>query len=145
MPAKRSLKTMLAPLTAVCLAAAAQAYRIPQDYLYAILAVEGGRVGAAVINKNGTHDLGPFQINTSWGNAIARYWRLPVEEALNRVRDDGCANALIAAAILRGCANETRDDMVAALGLYHSHSQGLAQPYREKVQILARDIEKSAK
>jgi hypothetical protein len=136
---------MLAALTGACLAAAAHAYQIPERDLYAILAVEGGRVGEAVFNKNGTHDLGPFQINTSWGNAIARYWRLPVEKALNRVRDDGCANALIAAAILRGCANETRDDMVAALGLYHSHSPGLAQPYREKVQILAKDIEKRSR
>jgi hypothetical protein len=136
---------MLAALTGACLAAAAHAYQIPEQDLYAILAVEGGRVGQAVPDKNGTRDLGPFQINTSWGYAIARYWRLPVEEALDRVRDDGCANALIAAAILRGCANETRGDMVTALGLYHSHSPGIAQPYREKVQILARDIEKRAK
>jgi hypothetical protein len=137
--------TVLAPLTALCVAAAAHAYQIPKGYLDAILAVEGGRVGEAVLNKNGTRDLGPFQINTSWGTAIAQYWRLPVEDALIRVRDDGCANALIAAAILRGCANETRDDMVAAVGLYHSHSPGLAQSYREKVQIVARDIEKHAK
>ncbi len=121
---------MLAPLTAVCLAAAAHAYQIPQRYLYAILAVEGGRVGEAVHDKNGTSDLGPFQINTSWGIAIAHYWRLPIEAALIRVRDDGCANALVATAILRRCANETGGDLTTAVGLYHSHSARLAERYR---------------
>lgn len=124
---------MLAPLTAACLAAAAHAYQIPESYLYAILAVEGGRVGEAVSNRNGTSDLGPFQINTSWGDAIARYWRLPVSEALSRVRDDGCANALIATAILKRDENETAGDMVAALGLYHAHSPTLARRYKAKV------------
>jgi hypothetical protein len=123
---------MLAPLTAVCLAAATHAYEIPQNYLYAILAVEGGRVGEAVRNKNGTSDLGPFQINTSWGIAIARFWHVPIEEALIRVRDDGCANALVATAILRRCANEAGGDLRSAVGLYHSHSARLAEQYRAK-------------
>jgi hypothetical protein len=123
---------MLAPLTAVCLAAAAHAYQIPQSYLYAILAMEGGQVGQAVPNRNGTTDLGPFQINTSWEVAIARYWRLPVEEAVIRVRDDGCANAVIASAILRGLTLRAKGDLVKALGLYHSRSYAIAASYREK-------------
>lgn len=123
---------MLAPLTAVCLTAAAHAYQIPQSYLYAILAVEGGRVGEAVSDKNGTSDLGPFQINTRWGTAIARYWRLPIEEALVRIRDDGCANALAATAILKGCANEAGGDLSKAVGLYHSHSARLAEQYQAR-------------
>jgi hypothetical protein len=123
---------LLVPLTAACIATAAQAYGIPEAYLYAILAVEGGHVGEAVPDKNGTSDLGPFQINSSWVNAIARYWRIPVADALVRVRDDGCANAVIATAILKRCANETGGDMAAALGLYHSHSLRLAEGYRAK-------------
>lgn len=123
---------MLTPLTAVCLAAAAHAYQIPEKVLYAILAVEAGRVGEAVPNPNGTHDLGPFQINTAWGQAVARYLAAPVEQALERVRDDGCANAIVAAAILKGCASETRGDLMAAVGLYHSHSDRLAKQYQAK-------------
>ena len=57
----------LAPLTAACLATAAHAYHLPEIYLYAIVQTEGGRVGQAVHNTNGTDDLGPFQINTSMG------------------------------------------------------------------------------
>jgi hypothetical protein len=123
---------MLVPLTAACLTAAAYAYQIPQNYLYAILATEGGKVGQAVANRNGTKDLGPFQINSRWAPAIARYLHLSVEEAVARVRDDGCANAIVATAILRSCSNETGGDFTAAVGLYHSHSPHLAEEYREK-------------
>jgi hypothetical protein len=124
---------MLAPLTAVCLAAAAHAYQIPEKVLYAILAVEAGRVGVVVPNRNGTHDLGPFQINTTWGPAIGRLWSMSVDDALARVRDDGCANAVIAAAILDQCATEAGGDFFRAVGLYHSRKANLAGPYREKV------------
>ncbi len=124
---------MLAPLTAVCLAAAAHAYQIPPGYLYAILAVEGGHVGQVVDNKNGTRDLGPFQINTSWGPAIGRLWSMSVDDALARVRDDGCANAIIAAAILDRCVILAGGNSASALGLYHSRKADIAGPYREKV------------
>jgi hypothetical protein len=124
---------MLAPLTAACIATAAGAYRIPESSLYAILAIEGGRVGQSVPDKNGTSDLGPFQINTRWGGSLALYWNLPVSEALERVRDDGCANAVAASAILKGVLNEAHGDFATALGLYHSHSRELGESYRQKV------------
>ena len=124
---------MLAPLTAACLAAAAHAYTVPGQYLYAILSVEGGQVGQSVSDRNGTHDLGPFQINTTWGPAIGRLWSMSVDDALARVRDNGCANAVIAAAILDQCAAEAGGDFFTAVGLYHSRKANLAGPYREKV------------
>jgi hypothetical protein len=132
---------MLAPLTAVCLAAAAHAYQIPPTYLYAILSVEGGRVGEAVANRNGSSDLGPFQINSAWGPAIGRFWNLSVGDALARVRDDGCANAVIAAAILKECAIETRGDFPGAMGFYHSHRSDLAERYREKALTALMSLE----
>ncbi len=128
---------VLAPLTAACLVAAAGAYQLPPTYLYAILATEGGRVGQAVANPNGTSDLGPFQVNTIWGPAIARYWHVSIAQALERVRDDGCANAVIASAILRREFNQTRGDLPKALGFYHSHSASVAEPYRRKVLSVA--------
>ena len=131
---------VLAPLTAACIATAAGAYQLPQTYLYAILATEGGHVGQAVSNKNGTSDLGPFQINTSWGQALARFWNLPTTEVLDRVRDDGCANAIAASAILKGVLNQARGDLPMALGLYHSHSTKLAESYRRKVLSAAEKL-----
>ena len=124
---------LLAPLTAACLAVAAHAYHLPEPYRYAILKTEGGRVGQAVHNKNGTDDLGPFQINTAWGPAIGRYWHVSVERALEHVRDDGCANAIIASAILKKALIETRGDFPKAIGFYHSHTPALAATYRNAV------------
>ncbi len=135
---------MLAPLTAACLAAAAHAYQIPTGYLYAILAVEGGHVGESVADKNGTRDLGPFQINSAWGQSLAHFWNQPVDKALERVADDGCANAIVAAAILAGALNEARGDLPRALGLYQSHTAELAEAYREKILIRVKDLEKRA-
>jgi hypothetical protein len=123
---------MLAPLTAVCLAAAAHAYQLPAEYLYAILAVEGGQVGQAVADRNGTRDLGPFQINTVWGPAVARFWGVSLTEALNRLQDDGCANAVVAAAILKQRTIEAPGDLSTALGLYHSHRAEAAERYRAR-------------
>jgi hypothetical protein len=120
-------------LTAACLAAAAHSYRLPPVYLYAILETEGGRVGQAVANTNGSYDLGPFQINSAWGKAIGQYWRIPVPLALERVRDNGCANAIIAAAILKKALIETKGDYPKAIGFYHSHTEALAAVYRKTV------------
>ena len=130
----------LIPLTAACIAMAARAYQLPSSYLYAILAAEHGRVGQTVENKNGTSDLGPFQINTRWGPALGRYWRISAADALVRVRDNGCANAIAATAILKKAINETHGDLPTALGFYHSHSPELAEAYRDKVLIFAEDL-----
>jgi hypothetical protein len=124
---------LLAPLTAACLATAAHAYHLPELYLYAILKTEGGQVGQAVLNANGTYDLGPFQINSSWGPAIGRYWHVSVSTALQHVRDNGCANALIASAILKKMLIETKGDFPKAIGYYHSHTPALAAQYRNTV------------
>jgi hypothetical protein len=134
----------LAPLTAACLAVAAHAYHLPETYLYAILETEGGSVGQAVHNKNGTDDLGPFQINTAWGPAIGRYWHVSVPRALQHVRDDGCANALIASAILKKMLMETRGDFPKAIGFYHSHTAALAATYRNAVLGTAEKLTRAA-
>jgi hypothetical protein len=134
---------MLALLTAACLATASHAFQLPVIDLYAILKIEGGQVGQAVHNGNGSDDLGPFQINTAWGPAIGRYWRLSIPDALDRVWDDGCANAVIASAILRKVLNETRGDLPKAIGLYHSHTDVLAARYRDAVLEVERRFSRS--
>ena len=128
---------LLAPLTAACLAAAAHSYQLPPVYLSAILKQEGGRVGQAVLNTNGTYDLGPFQINSSWGPAIGQYWHVSALRGLLFVRDNGCANATIAAAILKYYLRETKGDYPKAIGFYHSHTEALAAVYRKAVLATA--------
>lgn len=125
---------MLIALTACCLMQAANIYKIEEPRLWALLAQERGRVGEVSTNKNQTQDLGPFQINSSWMPAFAKYWHLgSTLEAYTVIRDNGCANVYAAAAILHTCELETGSKSQAT-GCYHSHNQSLATPYRLKVE-----------
>ena len=85
------------PLTADCVVDAARASGMPVAALFAILATEGGKTGEALSNKNGTWDLGGFQVNTvhlnklaamgisegisAHGQSLARYRRIPFPHA----------------------------------------------------------------
>jgi hypothetical protein len=119
---------MLVQLTTACFLAAANAYTLPPAVLYGILRVEGGRVGMATQNNDQrrSQDLGPFQINTVWLRTFTIYWRLPDQQTTYRIlRDDGCANALAAAAILRYHLLAT-NDLETAVGRYHAGPAGSA-------------------
>jgi soluble lytic murein transglycosylase-like protein len=82
--------------TVQCVAKAAQYYEVPELLLHAILQKERGRVGQAVRNRNGTYDLGPAQINTTWLRVFARFG-----VTLDQVRDDRCTNLYAAGYVLR--------------------------------------------
>ena len=59
------------PRTADCVLDAARISGMPVAALFAILATEGGKTGEAMSNRNGTWDLGPFQVNTIHLNELA--------------------------------------------------------------------------
>ena len=61
----------LRPLTADCVLDAARISGMPVAALFAILATEGGKTGEALSNRNGTWDIGPFQVNTIHFNELA--------------------------------------------------------------------------
>ncbi|MDA8232815.1 MAG: hypothetical protein M0006_15900 [Magnetospirillum sp.] len=120
---------MILELTVACLLNAAHDYFLPVDPLYSILQVEGGRSGLAKPNydRHGhvlSEDLGPFQVNTTWLPVFTVYWRQPSQAATYvRLRDDGCANAYAAAAILRYYLQQT-GTMDAAVARYHTGPKG---------------------
>ena len=78
-----------------CLQQAADHYRVPAALVRAILKTEGGRPGQAVRNSNGSHDLGPMQINTTW---LATLQLRGITLAM--VRDDYCVNVAVGTWIL---------------------------------------------
>src|SRR6516165_4633603 len=78
-----------------CIQKAASTYSLPVTLLRGILATEGGRVGQMHWNSNGTYDIGPAQINSSWlpklsSQGITR----------DRLLNDGCLNVSVGAWIL---------------------------------------------
>jgi hypothetical protein len=117
---------------AVCIFAAAQTYVVPPSVILGILNVEGGRVGQAVQNKNGTYDLGPMQINTVWVPELARFWGVRESVAMRLVRDDACINIGVGAWILRTNMNKT-GSLAQGIAHYHSATPHLGHNYKRKV------------
>lgn len=115
----------LRPLTADCVLDAARISGMPAAALFAILATEGGKTGEALSNRNGTWDIGPFQVNTIHLNELAAMGISP-----DAVLRDGRVNAYTAAWLLRKEYQST-GDLWQAIGAYHSRT-----PHRRDAYIL---------
>ncbi len=111
------------PLTADCIGTASKSFGIHQDILYAILMVEGGSVGEdSKSNKNGTYDIGLFQLNSIHRGTFES---MGISE--DQLRNDGCTNAMAAAWQLKRVLTpdilsgiKTQDDYLRAIARYHS-------------------------
>lgn len=120
--------SMTRPLTTGCVLNAARASGMPPAALFGLLATEGGSMGEALSNTNGTWDLGCFQINTVHVNELAAMGIAP--ETLLR---DGCVNAYAAAWLLRK-EYERTGDLWLAIGAYHSRTPHRRDAYIRKVR-----------
>ncbi len=116
-----------------CLARAAQRYDVPADILVLVYLNEGGTLGKASRNSNGTHDLGPFQVNDTWLPRVARHWDVPPPLARELLLGQFCANADAAAWILRLNLDGAGGDLWEAVGLYHSATPELKRAYLTRV------------
>ena len=116
------------PLTAACVVDAARASGMPVAALFAILATEGGKTGEALRNKNGTWDLGGFQVNSVHLNELAAMGISP--EAVLR---DGRVNAYAAAWLLRKEYRRT-GNLWRAIGTYHSRTPHRRDAYIRRIK-----------
>lgn len=80
---------------------------------------EAGWIGAQVRNTNGSHDLGPLQINSGWVPKIAALVGHSQAEVRFWLTSDPCFNAG-AARWLFLTALSTTGDFWQAVGVYHS-------------------------
>lgn len=105
------------PVTAsdasACLRQAEHRYQIPEYLLWAIVRKEGGLPGSRSPNSNGTHDLGPAQVNTSWLPELA-----PFGISESALAWDYCLNVAIAAWILAKMGS-SKGDWYHATMAYH--------------------------
>jgi hypothetical protein len=124
---------------AACLIIAAQNYSVPAAVLIGIMHVEGGHVGQQVLNTNGTYDLGPMQVNTTWVPELAHRWKVDQSTAYHWVRDDGCVNVDVAAWILRRNIDST-GYLVGGISHYHSATPGIGTNYARKVVAVMRQF-----
>jgi hypothetical protein len=80
---------------------------------------EAGWIGAEVRNTNGTHDLGPLQINSWWVPKIAALIDRPAGDVRGWLQSDPCFNVGTARWIFLS-ALRTTGDYWRAVGVYHS-------------------------
>ena len=111
----------------------AQLYALPPRVLPSIHQVEGGAVGLVHHNRDGTDDFGLMQVNTRWLRPLAAYTRTSVDTVRRRLTGEACYNIAAAGAVMRTYLNETRGDLMRAVGDYHSHTPALNQGYQTQV------------
>lgn len=123
-----------------CMALVASIYHLPPRVLPSIQAVEGGGPGVVHHNSNDTEDLGVMQVNTTWLSSLARYTHAPVATIYMRLRDEPCYNVAAAGAIMRTYLDETRGNLMLAVGNYHSHTATLNIAYQMLVMQSAQRL-----
>ncbi|GAA0294774.1 hypothetical protein GCM10009087_00640 [Sphingomonas oligophenolica] len=87
--------------------------------LWALRDQEGGSVGVAVRNANGTEDLGPLQVNSWWASRIAAVTGRRPAQVRWWLQHDVCFNVDAARWVFLSALAATKDYW-KAVGVYHS-------------------------
>lgn len=117
-----------------CIRVAARGYGWLEKTLWGLREQEAGWLGAEIANTNGTHDLGPLQINTWWVPRIARLIDRSEHQVRHWLRYNACFNAEAARWIfLSGL--ESTGNYWTAVGIYHSPTPWRQRAYAGKVAI----------
>lgn len=110
-----------------CINQAAIEYHVPAKLIISVLRTEGGHLGTASLNKNGTYDYGPMQINSRWLKQLAAYGY-----DATALRDNPCLNVKVGAWIL-GKAIASGNTLWHGVGNYHSHTSIYNLTYQGQV------------
>ena len=128
-----------------CMALVASLYQLPPRVLPSIQRVEGGLAGTVSRNTDGSEDYGVMQVNSRWLPALSAYTGLSREEVRHRLVHRACFNIAAGGAILRTYLNETKGDLMLAVGNYHSHTEARNRSYQLKVMRSAATLFGSAR
>lgn len=107
------------PIVAACIVRSAGGRAWLEKTLWGLRDQEGGWIGAEVANSDGSHDLGPLQVNSWWVPRLAAITGRPERHVRHWLKQDACFNVEAARWIfLSGLA--TTGDFWKAVGVYHS-------------------------
>ena len=120
---------MTVPVPPACVYIVSQRYSIPEPVIYAILKVEGGKIGKGHKNTNGTVDWGPMQINDNWIKVIHRRYHYVTKKL---IINDPCTNVDVGSWILYNLWTKDKS-LWTAIGHYHSYKKTEGNKYRIKV------------
>lgn len=120
------------PELARCITVAAEGKPWLERTLWGLRDQEGGWIGAEVRNTNGSHDLGPLQVNSWWVSKLSAATGHPVSHVRWWLRNDACFNVNAARWIFLSGLAVTRDYW-KAVGVYHSPTDWRQRRYAWQV------------
>ena len=115
----------------------ASIYHLPPRILPSIQHIEGGSSGIVRTNANGSQDTGVMQVNTIWLPVLARCTGLTEPALRERLTNRACFNTVAAGLIFGTYLDEAHDDVMFAIGDYHSHTPVHKLNYRSLVRRAA--------
>ena len=122
-----------------CIVRAAASYQLPLELIGGILYVEGGRLGMANKNRNGSFDYGPAQINSAW---------LPTLKDsgidAQALQHDPCKNLWVAGWILRRCLDKFASSFWHGVGCYHTGENPKRRDQLERQAAYAGKVARAA-
>lgn len=103
----------------VCIKQASGGRAWLEKTLWGLRDQEGGWIGAEVPNSNGSHDLGPLQVNSFWVPKLSKLTGRPSEQVRTWLISDPCFNVQAARWIFLSALSAT-GAYWEAIGVYHS-------------------------
>jgi hypothetical protein len=122
------------PALSACIARSASGRRWLERTLWGLRDQEGGWVGAEVPNSDGSHDLGPLQVNSWWVPRLAVVTGRPEAHVRYWLKQDACFNVEAARWIFLSGLAVTRDYW-KAVGVYHSPTGWRQRRYTSSVVV----------
>jgi len=122
------------PEVARCIRQAARGQPWLEKTLWGLRDQEAGWIGAEILNSNGSHDLGPLQINSWWVPKIAALLSRRQGDVRRWLQFDPCFNAETARWIFLD-ALKTGGSYWKAVGIYHSPNGSRQRRYAVLVAI----------
>lgn len=113
-----------------CINQAAIEYHVPASVIISVIKTENGKVGEANLNKDGSYDYGPMQINSRWIFQLRH-----AGYTSNDLQFDACKNVTAGTWVL---AQAIADGKTFWSGIadYHSHTPYYNIQYQNKVKIV---------
>lgn len=93
---------------------------------------ESGWIGAEIANSDGSHDLGPLQVNSFWVPRLSAMIDRPPSQVRTWLTHDPCFNVQAARWIFLSALAATRDYW-KAVGIYHSPTDWRQRRYASLV------------
>ena len=121
-------------IVAGCIARSAAGRGWLEKTLWGLRDQEGGWIGAEVRNRDGSHDLGPLQVNSWWVPKLAAVTRRPAADVRRWLTHDACFNVDAARWIFLSGLSVARDYW-KAVGVYHSPTGWRQQRYTSSVVV----------